>query len=83
MQNKNYINNEWVDANDGQTFVLKTPILKKPLIRFQTVRKKMLIGLSWLQNHPLGKGWKNIGSLEMRDLLPGEIAVKSRTMIGK
>ena len=25
MQNKNYINNEWVDASDGQTFAVENP----------------------------------------------------------
>tara|TARA_B100000315_G_scaffold132304_1_gene121804 strand:- start:2184 stop:3665 length:1482 start_codon:yes stop_codon:yes gene_type:complete len=77
MQNRNYIDNEWIDASDGRTFDVENPfteeiITQVPKSTEEDVDKAVMVAKSaW-------KEWKMLGSLEMRDLLR-EVAVKSRT----
>ena len=76
IKNKNYINNEWVDAKSGNTFEVENPftediIAKVPYSKAEDVDNAVLAAKSaW-------KNWKTLGSLDMRDLLR-EVAVKSR-----
>ena len=76
IKNKNYINNEWVDANSGDTFDVENTfteeiIAKVPYSKEEDVNNAVLAAKSaW-------KNWKILGSLDMRDLLR-EVAVKSR-----
>tara|TARA_B110000196_G_scaffold44896_1_gene35241 strand:+ start:567 stop:2054 length:1488 start_codon:yes stop_codon:yes gene_type:complete len=76
IKNKNYINNEWVDARSGNTFEVENPftediIAKVPYSKAEDVDNAVLAAKSaW-------KNWKTLGSLDMRDLLR-EVAVKSR-----
>jgi len=76
MQNKNYINNEWVDASDGQTFDVENPYTEETIDQVPNSKKKD-VDRAVLAAKSSWKDWKNIGSLEMRDLLR-EVAVKSR-----
>ena len=76
MQNKNYINNEWVDASDGQTFAVENPYTEETIDQVPNSKKKD-VDRAVLAAKSSWKDWKNIGSLEMRDLLR-EVAVKSR-----
>lgn len=76
MKNKNYINNQWVDSIDGKTFEVENPYTEKiiaqvPFSQKNDVNNAVMAAESAWQN------WKNIGSLDMRDLLR-EVAVKSR-----
>ena len=76
MKNKNYINNQWVDSVDGKTFEVENPYTEKiiaqvPFSQKNDVNNAVMAAESAWQN------WKNIGSLDMRDLLR-EVAVKSR-----
>ena len=34
MEYKNYINNKWVDANDGQTFDVENPYTEETIAQF-------------------------------------------------
>lgn len=76
IKNKNYINNEWIDAKSGNTFEVENPftediIAKVPYSKAEDVDNAVLAAKSaW-------KNWKTLGSLDMRDLLR-EVAVKSR-----
>ena len=76
IKNKNYINNEWVDARSGNTFEVENPftediIAKVPYSKAEDVDNAVLAAKSaW-------KNWKTLGSLDMRDFLR-EVAVKSR-----
>ena len=76
IKNKNYINNEWIDAKSGNTFEVENPftediIAKVPYSEAEDVDNAVLAAKSaW-------KNWKTLGSLDMRDLLR-EVAVKSR-----
>ena len=76
MEYKNYINNQWIDACDGQTFDVENPyteetIAQVPKSTGKDVDKAVLAAKSaW-------KNWKILGSLDMRDLLR-DVAVKSR-----
>jgi len=76
IKNKNYINNEWVDARSGNTFKVENPftediIAKVPYSKAEDVDNAVLAAKSaW-------KNWKTLGSLDMRDFLR-EVAVKSR-----
>ena len=40
MQNKNYINNEWVDASDGQTFDVENPYTEETIDQVPNSKKK-------------------------------------------
>jgi betaine-aldehyde dehydrogenase len=77
MQNRNYIDNEWIDASDGRTFDVENPfteeiITQVPKSTEEDVDKAVMVAkFAW-------KEWKMLGSLEMRNLLR-EVAVKSRT----
>ena len=76
MKNKNYINNQWVDSIDGKTFEVENPYTEKiiaqvPFSQKNDVNNAVMAAESAWQN------WKNIGSLDMRDVLR-EVAVKSR-----
>ena len=76
MEYKNYINNQWIDASDGQTFDVENPyteetIAQVPKSTGEDVDKAVIAAKSaW-------KDWKILGSLDMRDLLR-DVAVKSR-----
>ena len=76
MEYKNYINNQWIDASDGQTFDVENPyteetIAQVPKSTREDVDKAVIAAKSaW-------KNWKILGSLDMRDLLR-DVAVKSR-----
>lgn len=76
IKNKNYINNEWVDARSGNTFEVENPftediIAKVPYSKEEDVDNAVLAAKSaW-------KNWKTLGSIDMRDFLR-EVAVKSR-----
>ena len=76
MINKNYINNEWVDAETGKTFAVENPfteetIAQVPKSSVRDVDRAVKAAKNAWRN------WKILGSLEMRDLLR-EVAVKSR-----
>ncbi|MDP6755730.1 MAG: aldehyde dehydrogenase family protein, partial [Candidatus Marinimicrobia bacterium] len=77
MEYKNYINNQWIDASDGQTFDVENPyteetIAQVPKSTGEDVDKAVIAAkLAW-------NDWKILGSLDMRDLLR-DVAVKSRT----
>ena len=76
MEYKNYINNQWIDASDGQTFDVENPYTEETITRVpkstgEDVDKAVIAAKSaW-------KDWKILGSLDMRDLLR-DVAVKSR-----
>ena len=76
MKHKNYINNEWLDAQNGSTFDVENPFTEEiiaqiPLSGADDVDAAVQAAKSaW-------KEWKMLGSLDMRDLLR-EVAVKSR-----
>ena len=76
MEYKNYINNQWIDASDSQTFDVENPyteetIAQVPKSTGEDVDKAVIVAKSaW-------KKWKILGSLDMRDLLR-DVAVKSR-----
>ena len=76
MQNKNYINNKWIDASNGRTFDVENPyteeiIAQVPKSTREDIDKAVLAAKSaWLD-------WKIMGSLDMRDFLR-EVAVRSR-----
>jgi len=76
MNHKNYINNTWVDAKDGNTFDVENPFTEEIIAQVphntdQDVDAAVQAAKSaW-------KDWKMLGSLDMRDLLR-EVAVKSR-----
>ena len=77
MEYKNYINNQWINASDGQTFDVENPyteetIAQVPKNTAEDVDKAVIAAkTAW-------KNWKILGSLDMRDLLR-DVAVKSRT----
>ena len=76
MINKNYINNEWIDAETGKTFAVENPfteetIAQVPKSSVRDVDRAVKAAKNAWRN------WKILGSLEMRDLLR-EVAVKSR-----
>ena len=76
MQNKNYINNKWIDASNGRTFDVENPyteeiIAQVPKSTREDIDKAVLAAKSaWID-------WKIMGSLDMRDFLR-EVAVRSR-----
>ena len=76
MEYKNYINNQWINASDGQTFDVENPyteetIAQVPKSTGEDVDKAVIAAkLAW-------NDWKILGSLDMRDLLR-DVAVKSR-----
>ncbi len=76
MEYKNYINNQWINASDGQTFDVENPyteetIAQVPKSTGEDVDKAVIAAkTAW-------KNWKILGSLAMRDLLR-DVAVKSR-----
>ena len=76
MEYKNYINNKWVDANDGQTFDVENPYTEETIAQVPKGTKEDVdkaVGAA----KSAWKNWKILGSLDMRDLLR-EVAVKSR-----
>ena len=76
MINKNYINNEWVDAETGKTFAVENPFTEETIAQVpkSSVRD---VDRAVKAAKNAWKNWKILGSLEMRDLLR-EVAVKSR-----
>ena len=76
MEYKNYINNQWIDASDGQTFDVENPYTEETIAQVpkntgEDVDKAVIAAkTAW-------KNWKILGSLAMRDLLR-DVAVKSR-----
>lgn len=76
MINKNYINNKWVNSIDGDSFEVENPFTEKVITEVPYSKERDVDSavssarLAW-------KNWKNLGSLDMRDLLR-EVAVKSR-----
>ena len=76
MNQKNYINNQWLDAQDSSTFKVENPFTEQSIAQVPLSSKKdvdaavQVAKTSW-------KDWKLMGSLDMRDLLR-EVAVKSR-----
>ncbi len=76
MNQKNYINNQWLDAQDSSTFKVENPFTEQSIAQVPLSSKKdvdaavQAAKTSW-------KDWKLMGSLDMRDLLR-EVAVKSR-----
>ena len=77
MEYKNYINNQWIDASDGQAFDVENPYTEETIAQVpkntgEDVDKAVIAAkTAW-------KNWKILGSLDMRDLLR-DVAVKSRT----
>jgi len=77
MEYKNYINNQWINASDGQTFDVENPYTEETIAQVskntgEDVDKAVIAAkTAW-------KNWKILGSLDMRDLLR-DVAVKSRT----
>ena len=76
MITKNYINNEWVDARDGEIFSVENPFTEETIAQVpkSSVRD---VDRAVKAAKNAWKNWKILGSLEMRDLLR-EVAVKSR-----
>ena len=76
MITKNYINNEWVDARDGEIFSVENPFTEETIAQ---VPKSSIrdVDRAVKAAKNAWKNWKILGSLEMRDLLR-EVAVKSR-----
>ena len=76
MNQKNYINNQWLDAQDSSTFKVENPFTEQSIAQVPLSSKKdvdaavQAAKTSW-------KDWKLMGSLDMRDFLR-EVAVKSR-----
>ena len=76
MNQKNYINNQWLDSQDSSTFKVENPFTEQSIAQVPLSSKKdvdaavQAAKTSW-------KDWKLMGSLDMRDLLR-EVAVKSR-----
>jgi betaine-aldehyde dehydrogenase len=76
MEYKNYINNQWINASDGQTFDVENPYTEETIAQVpkntgEDVDKAVIAAkTAW-------KNWKILGSLAMRDLLR-DVAVKSR-----
>ncbi len=76
MEYKNYINNQWINASDGQTFDVENPYTEETIAQVpkntgEDVDKAVIAAkTAW-------KNWKILGSLDMRDLLR-DVAVKSR-----
>jgi len=76
MEYKNYINNKWIDACDGQTFDVENPYTEETIAQVPKSTKEDVdkaVGAA----KSAWKNWKILGSLDMRDLLR-EVAVKSR-----
>jgi len=76
MNQQNYINNEWVDSNEGNTFEVENPFTE------ETIATVPLSGAADVDAAVQAaknawKDWKILSSLDMRDLLR-EVAVKSR-----
>ena len=77
MQNRNYIDNKWIDASDGRTFGVENPFTEETIA--QVPHSSALdVDAAVQAAKSAWKEWKMLGSLEMRDLLR-EVAVKSRT----
>ncbi|MBA65984.1 MAG: aldehyde dehydrogenase [Candidatus Marinimicrobia bacterium] len=76
MITKNYINNEWVDARNGEIFSVENPFTEETIAQ---VPKSSIrdVDRAVKAAKNAWKNWKILGSLEMRDLLR-EVAVKSR-----
>ena len=76
VNNKNYINNDWVDALDGGTFEVENPYTEEIIAEVPYSQEKD-VDRAVLAAKAAWKDWKVLGSLDMRDLLR-EVAVKSR-----
>ena len=76
VNNKNYINNDWVDALDGKTFEVENPYTEEIIAEVPYSQEKD-VDRAVLAAKAAWKDWKVLGSLDMRDLLR-EVAVKSR-----
>ena len=76
VNNKNYINNDWVDALDGKTFEVENPYTEEIIAEVPYSQEKD-VDRAVLAAKAAWKDWKVLGSLDMRDLLR-EVAVKIR-----
>ena len=76
VNNKNYINNDWVDALDGKTFEVENPYTEEIIAEVPYSQEKD-VDRAVLAAKAAWKDWKVLGSLDMSDLLR-EVAVKSR-----
>ena len=76
MNNKNYINKSWHDANDGSTFKVENPFTEKIITEVPNSSASD-VDVAVSAAKAAWKDWKMLGSLDMRDLLR-EVAVKSR-----
>ena len=75
-KNKNYINNEWVNAAGGDSFEVENPFTEE-IIATVPYSKEKDVDAAVTTAKSAWKEWKTLGSLDMRDLLR-EVAVKSR-----
>ncbi len=75
-KNKNYINNEWVEAAGGDSFEVENPFTEE-IIATVPYSKEKDVDAAVTIAKSAWKEWKTLGSLDMRDLLR-EVAVKSR-----
>jgi len=75
-KNKNYINNEWVKAADGDSFEVENPFTEE-IIATVPYSKEKDVDAAVTVAKSAWKEWKTLGSLDMRDLLR-DVAVKSR-----
>jgi len=75
-KNKNYINNEWIDAEGGDSFEVENPFTEE-IIATVPYSKEKDVDAAVTAAKSAWKKWKTLGSLDMRDLLR-EVAVKSR-----
>ena len=76
MNNKNYINKSWHDANDGSTFKVENPFTEEIITEVPNSSASD-VDVAVSAAKAAWKDWKMLGSLDMRDLLR-EVAVKSR-----
>ena len=76
MNNKNYINKSWHDANDGSTFEVENPFTEEIITEVPNSSASD-VDVAVSAAKAAWKDWKMLGSLDMRDLLR-EVAVKSR-----
>ena len=75
-KNKNYINNEWVEASGGDSFEVENPFTEE-IIATVPYSKEKDVDAAVTVAKSAWKEWKTLGSIDMRDLLR-EVAVKSR-----
>ena len=76
MNQQNYINNIWVDAQDRATFDVENPFTEETIATVP-LSGEADVDAAVQAAKAAWKDWKMLGSLDMRDLLR-EVAVKSR-----